>query len=219
MKTMNDKILQEVKQQFTGYPRSAFGLSDNGECGKYYCEDEVNRLANAYHERMKREEAKFEIQELVSVAYQANNHARQMVNKFAHNDSREYNRINKRAKFLADNYADKSAPKIVQSEAKAEQKRHLVELTRLGDEPEAKECFTENDLYYGKDDPSLEDRDILTFLNEKANQYAEERIRKSLEKAAMYATITTKAVTDYDGVRRDFKVVDKDSITSKDNYQ
>lgn len=117
-----------------------------------------------------------------------------------------------------------------QEEAKAEQKQHLVELTRLGNEPEVKNnCFTGNDIagyllsWFDKGGVMSEAKPFLDYLNDKANQYAEDRIRKSLEKAAENAKLkgfTGQAYIEVETNNGCIPVeIDKDSITSKDNYQ
>lgn len=121
--------------------------------------------------------------------------------------------------------------RMKQEEAKAEQKQHLVELTRLGNEQEVNSgCFTDSDLDHIVDTVNQVGKsfNLLSWLNDKANQYAEERIMKSLEKAAENAILIERTEQIYTGGMRedgiiyeDVKVyeIDKGSITSKDNYQ
>lgn len=79
---------------------------------------------------------------------------------------------------LEEKWYDKIQETIKAYAAKQSQKDHLVELMKMDEEKYGEPCFTEDDLYYGKDDPSLDDRDILDYFNKKASQYATDRAKK-----------------------------------------
>lgn len=56
-----------------------------------------------------------EIDELILIAYQANNHARRMVNKYEPDNKYSQEKIKDRGEWLAKHCFDKTAPKIVRS--------------------------------------------------------------------------------------------------------
>lgn len=55
------------------------------------------------------------LEKLVSLAYEANNHARRLLNTHDTNNERDRKKIDDRAKYLAEHYADNGGFKIVQS--------------------------------------------------------------------------------------------------------
>ena len=56
-----------------------------------------------------------EIEQLINIAYYANNHARRLANKYEPNNKLYNSKINDRAEWLAKHCADKTSLKIVQS--------------------------------------------------------------------------------------------------------
>lgn len=55
------------------------------------------------------------IDELILIAYEANNHARRMINKYEPDNKLAYEKIAARAAWLAKHCSDKTEPKIVKS--------------------------------------------------------------------------------------------------------
>lgn len=199
---MNDNILQELKEVIL--QKHCFN-----ELTPFGVLNAMDDYAYAYHERMKQEERKAEQKQYLVELTRLGD---EPVAPKVEGDELLINAIDN---LIIEVYSGMSLENI-EEELKA-----IKEMIVL--KPIAGFCFTENDindLIPGPYHPEgTQIKKVLAKLNTKANQYAEERIRKSLEKAAENAKIITKAMPDYDGVRRDFKVVDKDSITSKDNYQ
>lgn len=52
---------------------------------------------------------------LVEALYEANNQARRLLNRYDPNNIDEMDRVNNRAKYLAENFGNNNEPKIIQS--------------------------------------------------------------------------------------------------------
>lgn len=57
------------------------------------------------------------VEELISIAYEANNHARRLVNKYCP-EKNEYDRVDRRANWLSENVADNNQSRMVKSNEK-----------------------------------------------------------------------------------------------------
>ena len=107
--------------------------------------------------------------------------------------------------------------KIAEAYHEEKKKRHgaLCDLTAMGDygtKEVEEECFTEDDIIRMADG---EIEDYMDYLNTRANEYALNRAKKALEKAAENA----KLMMTENCFGRDTMRIDKESITDPKNLE